>query len=334
MAKLARPKVLTRSRVEKKTLKRLKIRKILVPIDFSPASLESIEFALPLLNKFGAELHLVHVMPDYPPALPDLPMIAPDAAIARRTRHELTEAAEKYSIMLRPGQIHAIKGRPFEQICQLARQLAIDIIITSTRGNTGLKHIVLGSTAERIVRYSPCPVLVTRPLSAAGGNGERARRRFALGKILVATDFSEDSVKAIDFVIGLAREFRSQLVLLHAVHFEYYVTNDEYARYDFPLLMQQAEKAAREQMREFLRDRCDGILAKGIVVIGHPCQEICGRAQEFGADLIVTATHGRTGLKHLLIGSTAEYVVRHAICPVLIVPSHQRLSINSNKSKP
>ncbi len=54
------------------------------------------------------------------------------------------------------------KGRPFDEICRLARDLSIDLIIIATRGNTGVKHLVLGSTAERVVRYSPCPVLVVR----------------------------------------------------------------------------------------------------------------------------------------------------------------------------
>ena len=58
--------------------------------------------------------------------------------------------------------------------------------------------------------------------------------------------------------------------------------------------------------------------------IGHAGQQICAEAVDQDADLIVTSTHGTTGFKHMLVGSTAEYVVRHALCPVLVVPSHDR----------
>ncbi|HEY6111229.1 MAG TPA: universal stress protein [Chthoniobacterales bacterium] len=331
LLKPARPRVSTRTRVTKKSPKRLQVSRALVPIDFSPASLETIKFALPWLNKFGAELHLVHVMPDYPLSLPDVPMIAREAEIARRIQRDLTEAAAKYSIVLRPGRAHVLNGRPFERICHLARELKIDMIMTSTRGHTGLKHLALGSTAERIARYSPCPVLVV-PSVPVGTNGEFARRGFVLGKILVATDFSDCAATGVDFARRLARQFKSKLLLLHSVHLEYYVALDEYARYDFPMLAQQAESFAREQMRELVRDQSDDLALKGIVACGHPGQEICAKAQEFGADLIVTATHGRTGLKHLFLGSTAEYVVRHAPCPVLVVPSHERPALSSTNN--
>ena len=76
-------------------------------------------------------------------------------------------------------------GRPYEQICRLARRLEIDLIITATRGRTGLKHLALGSTAERVVRHAPCPVLVVHP---SAGSARRLSPTFK--KILVPIDFS------------------------------------------------------------------------------------------------------------------------------------------------
>ena len=69
----------------------------------------------------------------------------------------------------------------------------------------------------------------------------------------------------------------------------------------------------------------EGIEVESSLQIGHAGQQICARAIDHHADVIVTSTHGTTGFKHILVGSTAEYVVRHASCPVLIVPSHERL---------
>ena len=192
-----------RARLDKKTSRRLQIHNVLVPIDFSPASLDAIEFARPWLKLFGAELHLVHVVPpDYPlSSLADLPMIAPDLEIARRVREQLTNAAKKYGAAVARQNIHSLKGRPFEQICQLARKINIDLIVISTRGHTGFKHLALGSTAEHVVRYSPCPVLVVRPVHPAGnrnGNGNAQHAALHIRKILVPVDFSDCSHRGVE----------------------------------------------------------------------------------------------------------------------------------------
>jgi nucleotide-binding universal stress UspA family protein len=317
--------------------KPLQIRNVLVPIDFSEPSLEAIEFALPLLKRFGAELHLVHVFEsDYPLSnLVTIPLIVPELEIGKRVRCHLKDVAKKYSINLRQENIHALRGRPFEEICRLARDRGIDLIATATRGNTGLKHLLLGSTAERVVRYSSCPVLVVRGCDRkkkAGRNG-KSKRALSLRKILVPIDFSDCSMKGIAYAKALAKEFDATLVLLHSIHLQYYVASDEYARYDFPLLMQQMEKAAQGQMRDLVRKTdWDGIQVETALEAGHAGQQICARAQDYDADLIVTSTHGTTGFKHVLLGSTAEYVVRHAHCPVLAVPTRERTTLTSSKT--
>lgn len=298
--------------------------------------MEAVELALPLLKRFGANLHLVHVFePDYPLAsMKAMPLIVPELEVGKRVRRHLKEVAKKYSIEWHRENIHAVKGRPFEEICRLASDCAMDLIVTATRGNTGLKHLALGSTVERIVRYAPCPVLVVR-----GGDREKKARRngksqdaLSFRKILVPIDFSDCSMKGLTYAKALARQFGSKLVLLNSVALQYYVASDEYARYDFPLLLQQTEKAAREQMQELVRETdWDGIEVASSLQIGHAGQQICARAIDHDADLIVTATHGRTGLKHLLLGSTAEYIVRHAHCSVLVVPSHNRPALSSNE---
>lgn len=303
---------------------------MLVPIDFSPPSLEAIEFALPLLKQFRAELHLVHVFePDYLLAsMMTIPLIVPELEAGKRVQRHLKDVAKKYGIDLRPENIHALKGRPFEEICGLVPKIDIDLIVTSTRGNTGFKHLVLGSTAERVVRYSPCPVLVIQ-------KRKRGKVPLRFGKIVVPIDFSACSMKALDYAKGLARQFDSDLVLLHSVHMDYYVASDEYARYDFPLLMAQAEKAAKGQMSDLVRQiKAEGFKIETSLEMGHPGDQICNRAERRQADLIVISTHGRTGLKHTLIGSTAEFVVRHASCPVLVVPSHGRPVTTSAKTQP
>ncbi len=307
----------------------LKIENVLVPIDFSERSIELLEYARALSRQFGADLHLVHVNePDYPlVSMMGMPLALPPVQVAQGVRRHLKDVATKRGLELEPGNVHALEGRPFEEICRLACAKAIDLIVVSTRGNTGLKHLLLGSTAERIVRYSPCPILVVHP---AGKSKKVTGRRLDFRKILVPIDFSDCSLKGLDYAKGLSRQFNSKLVLLNSVTFQYYITSDEYARYDLPLLMQQEEKASRRKMRDLV-EKTDwkGLEVKPSLQIGHAGQQICVQAAEGDVDLIVTSTHGTTGFKHILVGSTAEYVVRHAQCPVLVVPSHDRPLLKS-----
>ena len=315
----------------------LKIRNILVPIDFSEPSLQALDLALPLLKQFGANLHLVHVFPPDNPlaSMAAMPLVVPESTVARRVRRHLKDVAKKYSIAVGRGNTHALQGRPFEEICRLARERNIDLIVTSSRGLTGFKHLVLGSTAERIIRYSPCPVLVVRSTAhqKTSRNGNRTASKLSFGKIMVPIDFSECSLRGLDYAKALARQFGSKLVLLHSVAPQYYVSNDEYARFDFSMLMQQCEKAARAQLKELLEKTDWGGVAEveASLLAGHPGDQICSRAADRRVDLIVTSTHGRTGLKHIFIGSTAEYVVRHSRCPVLVIPGYVRGVLNPRK---
>src|SRR4029079_14540894 len=99
-----------------------------------------------------------------------------------------------------------------------------------TRGHTGFKHFALGSTAERVVRHSHCPVLVVHP-APIQRNGNRKMRKLSFGRIIVPIDFSECSMQGLAYAKGLAKRFGSELILLNSVALHYYVTSDEYARY-------------------------------------------------------------------------------------------------------
>lgn len=320
-------------------IKRLQIKKILVPLDFSAPSHHAIKFSLPLLKSFGAELHLVHVSaPDVSVAgLAAMPIVLSEAESAACVRLHLKHAAKKCRVEPQTANIHALHGEPFEQICRLARDIDIDLIIIATRGQTGFKHLLLGSTAERVVRYSPCPVLVVRSVHPAqNGNGSRKTQHAVLHvrKILVPVDFSNCSRQAVEYAKALAKKFHAALVLLHSVCFQYHVTSDEYARYDYPLLVQEADKAAHKRMRELASaTESDGIEVESLLKTGHVGEQICDQARSHGADLIVTSTHGWTGFKHVLLGSTAEYVVQHARCPVLVISTHDRPGATSTKTE-
>ncbi len=140
------------------------------------------------------------------------------------------------------------------------------------------------------------------------------------GTILLPTDFSECSAEAAGVARSLAEHFLSRVLVLHVL--DQPATLDPMFRGDIPLelLRGRMEQFARESMDAFLSrhfsgfENFDTMLSTGI-----PYREIIGKAREVGAELIVIGTHGRTGVEHVLFGSTAEKVVRMAPCPVLSV---------------
>lgn len=140
------------------------------------------------------------------------------------------------------------------------------------------------------------------------------------GKVLCPVDFSEDSKVALRHAAGLARASGGELLVLHVVEPILYPV--EYGMAPVPTvdLESTATANARKKLEELVAGVAGGgLVAKSRVIFGRADQQICDAAKEGGFDLIVLATHGLTGLKHLLLGSVAERVVRHADCPVLTV---------------
>jgi len=307
---------------------KFKIDNVLVPLDFSRASLKAIDYALGLVSRFGAKLNFAHVLDyDYPPpALAMLGVVIPAPGIGRDAKCRLKDIAKKYAIDLPAENLNVVTGRAYHEICQLARRLEIDLIVISTRGLTGLKHLFLGSTAERVVQHAPCPVLVVRERERDFLRGDaKSNRYLQLKKILVPLDFSACSIAGLEFAIRFASRWDAQLVLLNAVPIRALVPYGEYGGRELPDIIGYAQDAAKQEMKELIsRMRTRGIKVEAAVELGDAAEEICDYAREHDVDLIITSTHGSTGLKHVVIGSTAEHVVRYAHCPVLVVPSHPR----------
>jgi universal stress protein A len=142
-----------------------KIQKILVPTDFSPVSPHVIQYAGELAQTFGASLLVVHVVP--PSAYPMINVAGmghfPNLReeIRKRCEHEMAELLAKTHPDVQPTS-HIVEGVPFAEILSCAKAENVDLIVMATHGHTGLKHLVLGSTAERVVRMATCPVLTVR----------------------------------------------------------------------------------------------------------------------------------------------------------------------------
>jgi nucleotide-binding universal stress UspA family protein len=148
-----------------------------------------------------------------------------------------------------------------------------------------------------------------------------------LDRILLTTDFSQESLWALPYAKAFAREFKAELHCLHVV--------DESCQYWIAMSgegvpigpdMQDIVQTAEQQMADFAKNHLAdaGVPVVPKVALGRPFMEIIRYAREVQAGLIVIATHGRSALKHVLLGGTVEKVVRKAPCPVLSIrhPEH------------
>jgi nucleotide-binding universal stress UspA family protein len=299
-----------------------RFNRILVPIDFSRPSLKAIPHALAISRQFSADVHLLHVtdLSQQPsPTLLTLPMV-PQSEWNKRLMKRLEVLMLKYRTDGKVSTLEPRTGTAYEEICAVARELKADLIVIATHGYTGYKRMFLGSTAERVVQHSPCPVLVVRHhLSHWDGAADlRTLTGFELAKILVPTDFSKCSQTAFDYGLQLARNFGAELRLVHVINPHAYPFGDKYTALDPAELLQEMEDAAQKQMRSMAPKTKARYPVR--VLHGSPAMAICNAANE-DIDLIVISTHGRTGLGHILIGSVAEHVVRYANCPVLVIPA-------------
>ena|ERR1043166_1951668 len=155
------------------------------------------------------------------------------------------------------------------------------------------------------------------PLMAAA-NRSPAASLFRLKRILVPIDFSECAKKALQYAIPLAKEHEAAITLLYVVPTNYAI--GEYGGITYASLEAELRASGNKQLTALAVDEVRGeVSADTLIRTGSPAVEIIEVARILPADLIVVSTHGRTGLKHVVLGSVTEDVVRHAPCPVLVV---------------
>jgi nucleotide-binding universal stress UspA family protein len=296
------------------------IRKILCPVDFSEAMSFAIEPAISLAEDHEAELSILHVL-KYP--YPYVGALAGHVdvdsyydAVESEAESRFAELCARLEERSVPCRTRIMRGIPDEVIASFADEEDIDLIVLPTHARTGVDHWMLGSVAEKVVRLAPCPVLTVSPR-------QDEPKPFRPSRILFATDFSEYSNRALPHAVALAERYDAELLMVHVVT----VWNNDPANpsWRFPELPDEHRDAIEDGVRQQLDEslaRVDEnrVQARTRHVRGFdPGLDLVEAAQEEDADLIVLATHGRLGLAHMLIGSTAEKVIRYSVCPVLSI---------------
>jgi nucleotide-binding universal stress UspA family protein len=148
----------------------LNYRIILVPIDFSEHSAKTIEYAAKLAARFGSEVKLLNVLeipdyitPEYQKAYLSENRIVPHIDVAEREiTQKLLVREEEFRSREIPVESYFRVGCPFEEIVSMSNHFSVDLIVIGSHGHTGIKRLLLGSTAERVVQHAHCPVLVVK----------------------------------------------------------------------------------------------------------------------------------------------------------------------------
>ena len=144
-------------------MKKFNIKRILVPTDFSEISAQAFPYAEDLATQYGAEIHLIHVLEKNPPILLirtfDMTTEGALEKIEGDARKLLEDFKKRFSSNVKVKEV-LLHGNDFEEIVNYAESNKIDLIVIATHGRTGLLHTLLGSVAEKVIRYSKIPVLV------------------------------------------------------------------------------------------------------------------------------------------------------------------------------
>jgi nucleotide-binding universal stress UspA family protein len=284
---------------------RLTLNNVLVPTDFTGASVRALVYARAFSEDYGAKIYISHAVNPAPPIF--LPM----EPIPIDLDGEWQDAQEQLNKFLANDLLNGTRhegilgrGETWNVIEHMIRERSIDLIIMGTRGKHGLKKLVLGSGAEKIFRQAICPVLTVGP-NVKPGSGDVA----AFRHIVFATDFSAGSLHALPYALSLAEENQASVSFLHVM----------------PMVIPQQQAAVAEVTRKRLETLIppeveDWCHPEPVVNFEFPAEGILHVAEERCADLIVMGVHKRTpyASSHLPWAIAYE-VICHAHCPVLTV---------------
>ena len=280
----------------------LQWKNVLAATDFSPLGDAAVATAASIVRSGGTALSIVHVTDPPPPfSQPLLDRIGPadpDELWTREARRSMARLLGRLRSDFPATRGFVRVGTPWREVVRLSEELGADGIVLGSVGHSAIERLLLGSTAEGVVRNASRPVLVVR-----GGPLESVQR------VLLPIDMDEGSRASVRYALRkLPRNV--ELEAVHAIAFPRMI-DPELAG----ALPDDAESSRR--LRAFLDD-LGGKRIASRVVLGEPARGVLDAAG--GADLILIATRGRKGLARALLGSVAQKVVRHSDGPVLVLP--------------
>jgi nucleotide-binding universal stress UspA family protein len=291
----------------------MKFTKILCPIDFSPPSMHALHMAISLAKASSCELVIVHSW--HLPALYYSELAFPSNVVDAMEEGAAAELAKAMREATDSGvnrvSTHLLEGIPADVIVDAVEaDPTVDLVVLGANGRSGFGRVLMGSVAEKIVRHAPCSVLAIHPTHAI--------RSFR--SILCPVDFSESSLDAVELALRLLDPGGDGLTLLHVLDLPAsYSGHPEAAAFVSAL-----DVKSTAQLDSILTSPATTAAAAKATIkrstrVGNPGRQILAMLEsEPRYDLVVVGTHGRTGLRRVVLGSIAEKIVRNAPCPVIV----------------
>lgn len=300
------------------------IEKVLFPTDFSELSNHALPYAIKMAKIFDAELVMLHAVTlyEHDPNDPEhhFPTLqAYCAEVSKLADSDLQGCIEEMGevgVRVRKEIVQGIS--PHAAILEFIEgEGDVGLIVMSTHGRSGLKHVLLGSVTENVIRYSSCPVLVVKQPEHEFIDSEAGEVR--IRKILFPLDFSEESIKPLDMLRSIAGIANAEIIVFHAVDVEippiYYTSGVTSILQLDPKLH---ERVGRK-MQELVGHKLNGLNVRYEIDEGRAMNLIRSLAVDEQIDLIIMGSAGSHGIGDFLFGSTATRVIQKAVCPVLIV---------------
>jgi nucleotide-binding universal stress UspA family protein len=289
----------------------VRLRRILCPVDFFPASVRAADYALKLAANHGGTVLALHVLaPIIAAAYGDPINVAPVMADlerqARRSLKALQLKARKLNI---PFEFEIRHGDVSREIQSAINDSQADAVVMGTHGRRGFERWIMGSVTERLIRQ--CPV----PLFTVGSSGKMRGSPLSVPRILLTTDFSAGTSDAVQYAFSIARECQAKITFLHVVH-------DLSAAIGGKLTDRLILGVRRKLDEVIIAGGADPTAFRTVVEAGQPYRTILAAVRQYKPGLVVMNIHGKSGAERALVGSTAERVVRGVVnvCPVLLIP--------------
>jgi nucleotide-binding universal stress UspA family protein len=285
------------------------VRKIFCPVDFFPASLSALTYATALASNYDAELKLLHVVSPISPLAEGLMVTSGDVieSMRKEADRRLASTVKKVKAAGIAVGSEVRVGHVYNEISRAVESYKPDLIAMGTHGRHGIERWFMGSATERLLRHTSVPLLTVSTTKKPGRGASLFHR------ILVATDFSAGTSEALNYAFSIAQENQAAITLLHVL--------------DAPVdtAFEDREKLFSETTRKLVKfipkeaeTWCD---VRTRVERGTAYRRILQILDREKFDLLVLNIHGKGLLERLLLGSSAELLVRGAKCPVMLVPS-------------
>ncbi len=295
-----------------------RIRSILVPLDGSSVAEQALPVAVSIAERARCKIKLVLVHQPLLGVEPGPAYTKMELAMEKANRDYLRSVVVRYRDRLgRALSSAVIEGPVAATLARYSRELSSDLLVMTTHGRSGIRRAWLGSVADGLIRTSDVPILVVR------AHDHDQTPSLNMSEILVPLDGSPLAEAVLEPVAAIARLWDAEICLVQVVS-PVILTSDPVLPFpnDYSDQMMQMR---REEAQDYVRDVAErlreaGVRASGVAVIGGGVAETLldlGRPERVG--LMATATHGRGGVRRLVLGSVADKLVRAAQVPVLVV---------------